>query len=314
MPSSDSQPYEPIILTPPRISKPVKIITCTAKTETGETCNKPLGAETRQYNAPVCKDHRICDACNKEISLRETEHCFNNEIEILKCSRCLVTETAELRLKQSTGELTIVSTTQKQLDELNNARLLITADLALSDEVNENDARIRVSHWLRDQDFDQIRANVKKLNAVLAEASLLMQKDKRYTSVHYAEQKAQLQKEKQISASAHEDRVTAFAIEHNILDREYARKQYAKFETQQAKKTARHFTSQANKSANQKTGVPPQNPASQVSNQNAQSAKGMSPEERMRDKSIRGLMKNLHCSYEYAEKTLNDMVKLKDKI
>jgi hypothetical protein len=53
-----------------------------------ESCNRPLGRESRDLGFWTCHEHRDCTVCNQPVSAKEIQFCFNNSLPI-KHARCL---------------------------------------------------------------------------------------------------------------------------------------------------------------------------------------------------------------------------------
>jgi hypothetical protein len=179
-------------------------------------CKKPLGSESRELNYLVCHQHRRCLKCNEELSVAEIKWCFTRFIEDSGFS------TSETEVPESYEQVEIICTKchslehtgadkdptaalkQSEYDYMNIVRLnMIDPDITLSTITNENVAMNAASRYVVGMTFEQKSIWLKKLEACVAQASILVKQDSQYQKNYLIE------REKKHYDKAHKESLTS---------------------------------------------------------------------------------------------------------
>lgn len=135
------------------------------------------------YDLPVCEHHRSCTECNGICTLAELVTCIRNQ-DLPVHAKCMVLRT----VKVSDQDVRI---SRKYFDYLNLCRLLIEPDEKLSKDTNAHTSRVMTTNWIIDMSLESKFLAMSKLEAVAAELSVLLKKDKRAIEIELSERDKQ---------------------------------------------------------------------------------------------------------------------------
>ena len=209
-------------------------------------CKKPLGAESKDLGYLVCHQHRKCSTCSENLSVPEVKWCFTRFIEDsgdstgeeldyqsveITCTKCHslnhigADKNPAAALKQS------------EYDYMNIVRLdMIDPDVSLSVVTNENIAMNATSRYVVGMTFEQKSIWLKKLEACVAQAWILVKQDSQYQKNYLAEREKKhydnARKESltstrpstKTSESSEELKLGAFMQDHALTERKIALK------------------------------------------------------------------------------------------
>lgn len=146
-------------------------------------CKVPLGAESRDLDFRLCKEHRKCNICSEDMRPREIaaaqseceesyEGSLDNLPALLQHPRC-----ATLQRSNADQDPSVI-VKQSYLDYLNNIRLLWEVETELSPETNEQSASIACGRLLINQPLEKIFLHLSRMQAAVAHISIALAKDR----------------------------------------------------------------------------------------------------------------------------------------
>jgi len=147
-------------------------------------CGKPLGLESIDSGFWTCHEHRTCCKCSHPLSAKDIQWSFSKAEDDgteqkhadLMHARCATTNYTTL---ESDPTLTIKKST---LDYLNLARLIVEIDPLLSVETNQKNGDIAVTQWIHQlPDFEARSLFLRRMESMVAQASLVVRQDPKYT-------------------------------------------------------------------------------------------------------------------------------------
>jgi hypothetical protein len=152
------------------------IVTCII-----ESCKKPLGQESRDLDYRVCHEHRICPICNEILPPHEVQRCHSEMLEALETDTSASLDLRHARCKVlSLGNVDqTLAVKESYLNFLNQIRLCLVPDLALSEQTNTNNAMIASTRLVHDMDNDMRYMHLKMLEACVANVNLALSQDKK---------------------------------------------------------------------------------------------------------------------------------------
>lgn len=197
-------------------------------------CKKPLGQESRDLEMRLCHEHRKCSKCEQDLRPAEQKWAHEKALESSDSIEVIHPRCAVLTHPTPEQDPTL-SIKQSEYDYLNLIRLMIEPDQDLSVITNENNAMIRVQQWMTGlSSFDDKSVALKKLEACVAQASIIVRTDPKYRKDALKERDAKREKtakQEALTSSrpankpADDDaevRLGSFMQEHDLKDRKVA--------------------------------------------------------------------------------------------
>jgi len=150
-------------------------------------CEKPLEEPFRSLHWKYHKECRNCKYCNKEVQLEIVDKEFNN-------GETICHKPCEERFMDAEFRQRPVMITQEKLDYLNRINLMFEANLELSIETNQSEAALLAPLLAATMAYDQLFLTVKRMEAITAQFSIALSKDKsKALSMIEARQKVKFQ-------------------------------------------------------------------------------------------------------------------------
>lgn len=159
-------------------------------------CSKELGELELSLHQDIHFDCRKCSICHEAINMERIEKCLGDGIP-LSHTTCYD--------EKITEKITVVIT-QELLDWHNERRLMFdpNPDLTVNANMMMAATNFRNSRWIHEMDHDNLFLTMKRLEAVAAEASMILSESKKRDEIKKNREK----RDKDLIKSASEGRVT----------------------------------------------------------------------------------------------------------